>query len=298
MPAWLPALGLTVCYLLVIQALRLARDPGPVARFSGAAETLVESTPRQGPLTRGIGWLSDYLAPRATRMLSERRRALIRDQLDAAGKPMSLEAYAGRKAAYFVLFASVGVLFMIDRLWPLGMLLVLLGWLWTDMTLGGQARRRQARIEHDLPDFLDILAVTVGAGVAFRPAMARVAHATGGPLSEEVRTTLQQMDLGTSRREALESLRRRNRSESLGTFVTSLLQAEELGVALAEALTELAADMRRSFYQRARRRASRAAPRVSLITTTVLVPGAVILIIATLFLGADIDLGVISDAQP
>jgi len=62
-------------------------------------------------------------------------------------------------------------------------------------------------------------------------------------------------------------------------------------VPLADALTDLAADMRRTFHQEARRRASRAAPRVSLITTTVIVPGAVVLIIAGLFVGTGVDIG-------
>jgi tight adherence protein C len=207
---------------------------------------------------------------------------------------MTLEAYAGRKASFVLLFSIVGLLFLADGSVLMFVLLCALGWLWMDVTLGGQAQRRQARIDGDLPDFLDILAVTVGAGVGFRPAMARVSEALGGPLAEEVLTSLRQMDLGASRREALEGLRKRNRSESLGTFVTALLQAEELGVGLAEALTDLAADMRRSFHQKARRRAARAAPRVSLITTTVLVPGAVVLIVAALFIGSDLDLGVLS----
>jgi tight adherence protein C len=288
----LPALALTACYVLGLRAFVLARDSGPADRFATEAETVAPMV-RRGPLFRAFDRLSDSLAPRAVGILNERQQAAIRKKLDAAGKPMTLEAYAGRKAAFVVLFSIVGLVFLADGSVLMFLLLCALGWLWMDVTLGGQAQRRQARIERDLPDFLDILAVTVGAGVGFRPAMARVSEALGGPLAEEVLTSLRQMDLGASRREALEGLRKRNRSESLGTFVTALLQAEELGVALAEALTDLAADMRRSFHQKARRRAARAAPRVSLITTTVLVPGAVILIVAALFIGSHIDLGVL-----
>jgi tight adherence protein C len=288
----LPALALTACYVLALRAVVLARDTGPAGRFA-VQEEAVAAVKRRGPLFRAFDRLSDSLAPRAVGILSERQRAAIRKKLDAAGKPMTLESYAGRKASFVVLFSIVGLLFLLDGSVLMFVLLCVLGWLWMDVTLGGQAARRQARIEKDLPDFLDILAVTVGAGVGFRPAMARVSEALGGPLGEEVLTSLRQMDLGASRREALEGLRKRNQSESLGTFVTALLQAEELGVALAEALTDLAADMRRSFHQKARRRAARAAPRVSLITTTVLVPGAVILIVAALFIGSDLDLGVL-----
>lgn len=284
-----PAIALTCCYLLAVKGWTMTRDGGPVGRFAQATATEQGDVPERGLLFRLVDWLSDYLAPRATRMMGERQLASIRRKLDAAGKPTTIEGYAGRKAAYIVLFGLPGVFFLFDGLWFVFAGLVILGWLWPDIWISGQARRRQGQIDRDLPDFLDILAVTVGAGVGFRPAMSRVADALGGPLAEEVKTSLRQMDLGASRRQAFEALRRRNESESLSTFVTALLQAEELGVPLAQALSELADDMRRSFHQNARRRAARAAPRVSLITTLLIVPGAMLLIVVALYVGSDID---------
>jgi tight adherence protein C len=286
-----PAIALTCCYLLAVKGWTMTRDGGPVNRFAQAAATEEDAVPERGLIFRWVDWLSDYLAPRATRMMGGRQLASVRRKLDAAGKPTSIEGYAGRKAAYLVLFGVPGLFFLFDGLWFVFVGMVVLGWVWPDILISGQARRRQAQIERDLPDFLDILAVTVGAGVGFRPAMSRVADALGGPLGEEVRTSLRQMDLGASRRQAFESLRRRNESESLSTFVTALLQAEELGVPLAQALSELAGDMRRSFHQNARRRAARAAPRVSLITTLLIVPGAMLLIVVALYVGSDIDFG-------
>ena len=111
------------------------------------------------------------------------------------------------------------------------------------------ARLRQERIDRDLPDFLDILSVCVNAGIPFRPAMARVATALGGPVAQEISGTLQEMELGSGRREALEALRQRNPSEFVASFTTALLQAEELGVPLAAALSDLARDMRQAAYQ-------------------------------------------------
>ena len=286
-----PALALTCCCLLAVKGWTMTRDRGPSGRFAQSRDQQVGPEVESGLVLRLIDWLSDYLAPRATRMMGERQLSSVRKKLDAAGKPTTIEGYAGRKAAYVVLFGVPGFFFLFDGLWFVSAGLVILGWLWPDIWLSGQARRRQAQIERDLPDFLDILAVTVGAGVGFRPAMSRVADALGGPLCEEVQTSLRQMDLGANRRQAFESLRRRNESESLSTFVTALLQAEELGVPLAQALSELADDMRRSFHQNARRRAARAAPRVSLITTLLIVPGAMLLIVVALYVGSDIDFG-------
>jgi tight adherence protein C len=286
-----PAIALTCCYLLALQGWAMTRDRGPVGRFARESAVPEETVERRGLLLRAIDRLSDYLAPRAVRLMGERRQAVVRKKLDAAGRPTTLEGYAGRKAAFVVLFGVPASLFLLDGIWIVFLGLVFLGWLWPDILLSGQARRRQSQIDRDLPDFLDILAVTVSAGVGFRPAMSRVADALGGPLAEEVQTSLRQMDLGASRRDAFESLRRRNESESLSTFVTALLQAEELGVPLAQALSDLADDMRRSFHQKARRRAARAAPRVSLVTTIIIVPGALVMIVVALFVGSDIDLG-------
>ena len=148
---------------------------------------------------------------------------------------------------------------------------------------------RQERIERDLPDFLDILAVTVRAGLGYRAALGRVAEALGGPIAEEMLTALRQMELGASRRQAFLALRERSESESLATFIAAQLQAEELGVPLSKALNDIAEDMRRSAHQNARRRASRAAPRVSLIVTTMIVPGAMILILVSILLGSDLS---------
>jgi tight adherence protein C len=94
---------------------------------------------------------------------------------------------------------------------------------------------------------------------------------------------LRQIDLGADRREAFLALRERNESDALKSFVAAQLQAEELGVPLSEALNDIAADMRRMASQNARRQAQRASPRVSLLVTTLIVPGSMILILLSIY---------------
>lgn len=114
------------------------------------------------------------------------------------------------------------------------------------------------QIERELPDFLDILAVTVTAGLGFRAAMERVGETLDGPLAEEIGRTLRRMDVGVRRRQAFVELRERNpRSTTMGPFVTAIIQAEELGAPLADTLNQFAGDMRREFFQQARRRVAR-----------------------------------------
>jgi tight adherence protein C len=289
----LPALVLVGCYVLALVGIRLARDPGPVGRLVPPAARGGRLEERAGPVGRSLDRLGERLVPWVMGRMGAGRLEVHRGRLDAAGHPggLTVRGLLGRKAAFTVLFGGVGALFLLDGNVLAFAFLTASGWLFMDVWLAGVARRRQARIDRDLPDFLDIVSVVVRAGSGLRPALQRVSEAIGGPLGEEITIALRQMDLGASRREAFVDIRRRNTSEPLSQFVTALLQAEELGVPLADAVTDLAADMRRLFQQQARRRAARADPRVNLIVTTLIVPGALILIMAALLVSTDIDWG-------
>jgi tight adherence protein C len=138
--------------------------------------------------------------------------------------------------------------------------------------LWATARERQDTIDQDLPDFLDVLAVVVSAGLNFQQALDRVSQRFGGPLAEEMQIALRQMSVGESLRSALRSLNQRTRSESVEQFVTALLQAEELGAPLTHALTQIAQDVRREAAQQAKRRAAAAAPKATIVTILLLLP--------------------------
>lgn len=285
-------LGASLCFLVALAGLRLVRDPGPVAR--AAPPAAVGASERQGPLRGVLDAVGARLSPLVMSTLDGARRARVRGRLDAAGRPdgiTTVEVYARRKGTWTGLLGIAGLVLCLQGRLVIGLPLIVVGWFWVDLWIWRAARVRQAAIERDLPDFLDVLAVCVNAGIAFRPALARVADAQGGPLGEEVVTTLRQLSLGATRRGAFEALRERNRSEPLGQFVSALLQAEELGVPISEALVELARDQRRSSHQSARRRAQQAAPRVTLVVTTLMVPATMLLIIAALVIGSNFSVG-------
>jgi tight adherence protein C len=287
----IPALLAVGCFALAVRGVMMIRERGSLARFelAGDLETEVEQPGR--PLARIFRGLGSDLGRRIYRALGEQRRERVAARIDQAGRPggITVEWYATRKAELTLAGGALGLLMLLAGVPLLFPLLIICGWIAVDVWLSRIARLRQEELERNLPDFLDILAVTVRAGLGYRAALARVAAALGGVVGEEIDISLRQMDLGATRREAFEGLRDRNDSESLDQFVTAQLQAEELGVPLAEAITDLATDMRRSTYQAARRRAQRAAPRVSLIVTTFIVPGAVLLIFAALISGSGIS---------
>jgi tight adherence protein C len=284
------------CVSVALLAVPLLLDRGPVDRL--AARSGVEDVERRRSLLRRlIERLASRLGPRLAPGIRLSRREAIARRLDLAGRPggMSVQRFVGLKGALCVV-ASGFFLFLalIGGSWLLVILAAGTGWFAPDVLLSRAGRLRQERIERELPDFLDILAVTVRAGLGYRSALQRVAESLGGPAGEEILTALRQMDLGASRRDAFLALRERNDSDALSTFIGAQLQAEELGVPLSEALNDIALDMRRAAGQNARRRAARAAPRISLIVTTLIVPGSIILILVSMVLGTNIlDSGVL-----
>ena len=266
-------------------------DRGPLERLAGRAGGTARRAAARSPRAL-VGGLAARLGPRVAPSIRARQREKIAHRLDLAGRPggMTVQRFIGLKAALAALFGGIMLLLLV---WPAARrccssLALVVGWFGPDVWLAREGRLRQERIERDLPDFLDILAVTVRAGLGYRAALGRVAEELGGPISEEMLTALRQMELGASRRQAFLALRERSDSESLATFVAAQLQAEELGVPLSQALNDIAEDMRRAAHQDARRRAARAAPRVSVIVTTLIVPGAMILILVSLLLGSDV----------
>jgi len=265
-------------------------DRGPLERLAGRVGG--PATRRGSVTARLVGGLATRLGPRVAPSIRTRQREKIARRLDLAGRPVGItvQRFIGLKAAIAALFGGIMLVLTLAGSSPLLLLLALVvGWFGPDVWLAREGRLRQERIERDLPDFLDILAVTVRAGLGYRAALGRVAEELGGPISEEMLTALRQMELGASRRQAFLALRERSTSESLASFVAAQLQAEELGVPLSEALNDIAADMRRAAHQAARRRAARATPRVSLIVTTLILPGTMILIAVSIVLGSGLQ---------
>lgn len=295
LPAALVGLGAALSCAVFLLGLRLLRTD---ATTTLGVEDLVLLRAEQRREARGLGpleRLAARLVPVLRRRLSPQRLAALQRRIDAAGRPdgMTVDVFLRRVLWWAVLVAPLALGFLLKGSLLLVALCLVIPGLLPLSRLAGEQRRRQERIDRDLPDLLDVLAVTVSAGVAFRPALARVGERFEGALADEMRLTLSSMASGASVRESFEDLRTRNSSEALAQFVTAFLQSEELGAPLTDALNQIALDMRRENAQRLRRRAARTAPRVTLVTSLVLVPGALVLVICGLIVGSDVDFGAV-----
>jgi len=242
----------------------------------------------------GSGAIIDAVGSRFQRSLltfyGTRRLGDLDVRLRRAGRPeaLTVTSYVQRQAGFIVIGAAAGALFAMVGQPVLGAVLLVAFVVWMDLWLFLVGRARVEQIDRELPDFLDVLGVTVAAGLSFRQAIERVSEFHDGPLSQEMQTALREMAVGVTRREAFRGVRDRTRSESVGSFVTALLQAEELGVPLSQALNDIAAEVRRERAQQVRRQAAKASSKVALVVTATMVPGALILMMAGLVL-ANLD---------
>ncbi|MEO5876364.1 MAG: type II secretion system F family protein [Streptosporangiaceae bacterium] len=226
------------------------------------------------------------------------RRSKIRRRIDRAGRPggMTVESYCRQSAGYLVLFGGLGLFLFLNGSTFIGAI-CLLGIFQKEFLLFSRIQSRQDTIDRMMPDFLDVLTVTVSAGLNFRHALARVNDSMPGALAEEFNVALRQMELGTPRRDAFEDLRTRNSSPALDQFVTALLQAEELGAPLTSALVDISTDMRRESAQRAKRKAQRITPRITAVSTALTLPSLMLIVLGAMFFGSGVNVGGIFGGQ-
>lgn len=129
--------------------------------------------------------------------------------------------------------------------------LAIAGFLFPHLVLNMKVRARQEAIQRALPDVLDLLTITVEAGLSLDAALAQVVRNSDGPLALEIARMLQEVQLGVSRAEALRKLAARTDVEELNSFVLAMVQAEEFGVSTTKVLRAQAKQMRLKRRQRA-----------------------------------------------
>ncbi len=186
-------------------------------------------------------------------------RASIDRKLSQAGNPRGMRSGAfiavagiGALSASILtflvcLFVRVGPLRSLGYSLGAGVLIVLISVLW----LYTSARNRVRLIERALPDAIDLLVVSVEAGLGFDQAMSKITERMKGPLAEEFAKALQEMKLGKQRNIALRDLARRTGSQTLSTFVAMIVQATQMGVSIGRVLRIQSDSQRRERRQKA-----------------------------------------------
>ena len=208
-----------------------------------------------GPVVIGMGNFLKRFTP--VGYLEKKQRKLM-----LAGYPGNLDAPAfivikllttavGLVGAWFLVGYGVDTLQRV----ALFALPIALGFFGPDAWLQRKVDERRAAMLRALPDILDLLVISVEAGLGFDSALARVVATVPGPLSEEFFRMLQETRVGVSRRDAMRHLMERTDLDELRSFLLAMIQAEAFGVTIARVLRVQADEMRVKRRQRAQEKA-------------------------------------------
>lgn len=163
---------------------------------------------------------------------------------------------------------------------------LVVGFMAPDFYLGNKASGRGKAILDTLPDALDLLTISVEAGLGFDAALVKVTEKLKGPLSEEFKRAASEQRVGKSRQEALRGIVDRVDQKELASFISAIIQADQLGVSMSKVLRIQSEQMRADRRQRAEEKAAKAPILIMLPTIGCIFPSLFIVILAPAALSA------------
>ena len=230
---------------------------GYVAENSGGSE--VDSAARR-PLDSIAGRVGDWAARRTGRFGEEK----IREKLISAG----MYGTTPRKVLGYQVLAAIGlsltVLWLIPAMGGSLIFAVVLaaaagvgGWFAPVYYVELKRRKRMELIDKQMPDMIDLLVVTIEAGLGILASMRVASESMSDPLGQELRLTLQEQRMGLSVGQAIESLGRRADAPNMRIFVRAITQGERLGVSIGTTMRNLSVEMRKRRRAMAEERAQK-----------------------------------------
>jgi len=218
---------------------------GYVAEAAGGSEV---EAPSRRPLDSLAGRLGDVMARRLTRFSEPE----VRQKLVSAGmygtSPRKILGYQ----VMLAIFLSVSALWVVPALGGSAIVAVLaavaggvFGWFGPMALVDRKMRLRFQKIDKQMPDMIDLLVVTIEAGLGILASMRVASEGLADPLGQELRLTLQEQRMGLSVFEAIESLGKRANAPNVRIFVRALIQGEKLGVSIGTTMRNVATEMRK-----------------------------------------------------
>jgi tight adherence protein C len=286
-------LGLTVVAVtLVLRAVNIARvrsaetiETIEAYGFSGRTESVLVKSGRNARTTVDdyVSRLGDLFARHINALSSEQARK----DLVAAG----LYTLTPRKFIGYRAISTIGVpalcfwMLALSSL-PLPVILiaagisVYAGWKVPILLVQTRARRRQTEIDTQLPELIDLLVVTVEAGIGFTGSLRIAGERIGGALGQELALVIQEQTMGLSSNEALANMLDRADTPGIRSFVRSILQGETLGVSIGQILRNLAIEMRKRRRALAEERAQKAPIKILFPLVFMIFPAIFVIILA------------------
>lgn len=209
--------------------------------------------------------------------LDSKSQEQLTNDLRSAGSQQSAREWLAQRVLLSLIMGAMGWVFIKPLF---GAVFVLGVYVLSRFILKAQITERRNQIEMDMPGSLDLLSSCVSAGLGFDQALQHVVNRTDGPLSDELKTTLREISLGGSRREALAHLADRCGVEPMRNFVTAVNQADKLGVPIANILVAQSESIREYRASQVEERAAKMPVKMMLPLVVCLLPCLLIVLLA------------------
>jgi len=205
------------------------------------------------------------------------------------GRSISPTTFLAFKSAFAIGGVLVGAIFGGALTGPGGVLFCAIalggiGFIAPDFAVSTRARSRKDRLRAELPDALDLMAVSVEAGLGFDGALSKLTEHMHGPLADEFALTLSEIRIGESRQDALKKLADRTGTPELSSFVRAIIQADQLGISLGRILRVQATDSRLKRQAAAEEKAMKAPIKMLFPTVLFIFPAMFLVILGPAFL--------------
>ncbi|MBU2696658.1 type II secretion system F family protein [Nocardioides sp. WV_118_6] len=229
----------------------LARALEALERSGQPGRELAEEADRSFA-DRVVGPFQERAVKVGRRITGADKAERIRRRLDLAGNPAgwTVDRVVSFKVMFAVALPLLGVAYGVLIHIPVTLLLLVgigglvLGFVAPDLYLYNRGVHRSDQIKRTLADAVDLLTISVEAGLGFDAALQQVARHTGGPVAEEFARVLREMQLGKSRSDALRSMAARSNVDDLNTFVGSMVQADAFGIPIGQVLRVQSGEIR------------------------------------------------------
>ena len=241
-----------------------------LTQLGTAQAASLEEIELQAPVfERTIRPLANRLSGTVARVTSTSFSQQTEKRLALAGNPGDLRVadWLGIKAVGAIVGAGLFVLLFVFPAavkvpFPINLAMIAIGVMFgytaPEFWLGGRVKKRQKAILLMVPDTLDLLTISVRAGLGFDGALAKVVEKLKGPLTEEFRRALAEIRVGKARRDALRDIVPRTEVPALTNFIGAIIQAEQLGVSISKVLQVQSEQLRIERRQRAEEMAAKA----------------------------------------
>ncbi|MBN2910620.1 type II secretion system F family protein [Polycladomyces sp. WAk] len=232
-----------------------------------------------------VGWF-DHFAPVGEKIQLFSNPIELEDYLIKANYPygLTLKQLQGAKIVGAMAGAIIGFFYFLLGLPLAPMLLVfgpILGYMAPIFHIRSLAKKRQEEIQYELPDFLDMMSITLQAGMGMDTALEYYVQTTKGPLSEEIKRMLQEIHFGVQREAAYRGLLQRTESPELEALIQSLIQAHRLGTPISQTFAQQSEEMRRMRAEKAKEAAGKAEPKISIIGGLIIAPSIMLIILGS-----------------